>query len=297
MRLLLLALVAACATEPTVLPNDPPVTSGVMRMQIPVATSGRLDVLLVIDDSTAMAAYRERVGGDVRRFVELLRALDGGLPDLRLAVTAACATGELRRDPQLIGNFVADFVGPDGARLRGYRGELGDLVARLADVGASCGDPQPLLAGQRALASYDNRSFARDHTQLLVLTLGTHPIGTATGLPARARVLDVDIATGDWSAVADELRYGRKTTLGSPCIDGPLLDVDAATPGHQPACVAWYDFPIGGPLVRACADGVAGACWRIVEDRVQCDRGGLLRIESPPDIPDGTVLNIECLTR
>src|SRR5687767_14066731 len=99
MRAVVLLVLAACATEPVAHSNEPPVTSGVVIKQIPVAVNRRLDVLLVIDNSAAMAPYQERLAANVRRFVDALRATPGGLPNLRLAVTTTCDDGRLREDP------------------------------------------------------------------------------------------------------------------------------------------------------------------------------------------------------
>ena len=336
MRVLVLLFVVACATEPVAHSNQPEVTSGVVIHQFPVAVNRRLDVLFVIDDSSAMIEHQARLASNLRRFIDQLRALPGGLPNLRLAVTTSCTDGELRRDDDVIGNFLVDYVGPDGVRLRNYRGDLSDLVARIANVGTTgCTQTRPLASARRALERYENRSFMRENSYLAVIIINaTDAPDPVSSLPeyeaffksvydrpyavVMGGVLGVDDATAvlpqfldrfpnrsgrarladdDWSAVVSALAPLHKTSLGSPCLAGPLLDVDPIAPGNQFECAVWYDFPVGGKVITPCTSST-GTCWKIVADRTMCDRdGGLFTVEQPPDMPEYAMLNVECLAR
>jgi hypothetical protein len=111
----------------------------------------------------------------------------------------------------------------------------------------------------------------------------------------RASIADPDWAKQVFALITQSIR----TTLGAPCIEGPLLDLEAATPGLQPACAAWYTFPIGGEVLRPCTDSINGRCFEIVEDRARCplEHEGYVSIRQPRvDFPDTTMLEIECVT-
>ena len=346
MRLLVLLVVAGCV-EPD--PVEPQVTSGVVTKHIPMVSVRHLDVLLVIDNSPAMVEHQERLQENLRRFATTLRTIEGGLPSLRLGVTTTDLGGDgctargddgvLRGDPSVIGNFVVDYVGPDGARLRNYQGDLADVLVRLADVGtAGCAQTQPLAAARRALENHANRSFLRETSFLAVVIVSArdapdepaalddharffrtlHDDGSrvvfagALGELAETAVIPqffarfphrtarASIAADDWTDAFAPL-FGSlvKVTLGSPCLDGPLLDVDAASAGMQYGCAVWLDYPAGGRVIPACETTLAGPCWRIDIDAQSCPIGGgeLFRLVQPPELPDRAMLSIECLSR
>ncbi|MBK7195154.1 MAG: hypothetical protein IPH80_21960 [Myxococcales bacterium] len=87
-------------------------------------------------------------------------------------------------------------------------------------------------------------------------------------------------------------------TLGVPCFAGAVHDADPAAPGVQAQCtvgettVATGDFH----LLPACADGLGGACWRVVEDAARCPLGAhhYLAIERPAAAPTGATLTATC---
>jgi len=340
---LVLVVVAGCLDASSD-PIEPQVTSGVIQKRIPIAISRRIDVLFVIDNSPAMAVHADTVRANLARFVDVLRAQPNGVPDLRLGVTttdlggAGCTTndgGTLRGTTGLTGNFVVDFVGPDGVRLRNYDGDLAGVLARLTDVGTQgCAQAQPLAAARRALENPANRGFLRAdaYTAVFFITATDAPdelsaldgyerfwktlhpdptnvlfgavLGDGERIPAFLdrfpnRNTRAAITSPDWSQVFTVLGGLLKTTLGVPCIEGPLLDVDPVTPGPQYECAAWYEFPVGGEVIPACRDTLAGPCWKIVEDRAVCpDTEGILKLEQPRvDLPERVMLNLDCLSR
>ncbi|HWO24759.1 MAG TPA: hypothetical protein VNO30_38725 [Kofleriaceae bacterium] len=193
-----LAAAASCADEPGG-PSGPPVTSGVTRKEIPVGVFRQLDLLFVIDSSPSMAAHRARLLADYRRFMEVLEAYAGGLPDVHIGVVTtdlgtrapgelgpgrsvgtgagACSAdgdrGELRRAPAVDGNFISDVRLPDGTRSRSYTGSLADAFVQLADVGAAgCAYARPLEAARRALTDNPaNTGFLRKDAYLAVVLI------------------------------------------------------------------------------------------------------------------------------
>lgn len=336
MRWLLVVVIAiaGCTNHD---PVEPQVTAGVIQKRFPIGVNRRIDVLFVIDSSPAMRPHADTVRANLGRFVDILRAQPAGFPNLRLGVvTADVATddGVLRGTQDLLGHFVVDFVGPDGNRVRNYDGDLAGVFARLAAVGTDGATATPLAAIERALENPANRTFVRDEAFTAVFVIsatdddplvgervatflkGLHAdpskvivggaLGDGAGIPAfldrfpnrsvRASITDADWASTLFAIIAQSYR----TSLGAPCIEGPLLDLEVPTPGLQPACAVWYEFPIGGEVVPACADAPGTPCWKIVEDRPECPLppGGLLVLEQPrTELPEAVMLNVDCISR
>jgi hypothetical protein len=330
--LVVVAVLGACVSSSD--PIEPQVTSGAMQKRIPLYVNRKLDVLFVIDNSPAMVPHVDNVKTNLGRLADILRAQTGGLPDLRLGVvtTDLADDAKLRGTSGLTGNFIVDLVGPDGVRLHNYDGDLADVVARLTDVGTVGADPQPLGAARRAFENPMNRSFLRTEAFTAVYfisasdtpetafesdveffkTLHSDPskiivggvLGDGPHLPAFLdrfpnRSVRASISEANWSSVFDIITQAYKTTLGAPCIESPLLDIDPVTAGPQYECAVWYDFPIGGKVIPPCTGTLAGECWKIVEDNVVCPTStGIFKLEQPRgDLPDEVMLNVDCLSR
>jgi len=330
--LVVVASLGACVSSSD--PIEPQVTSGATQLRIPISINRRIDILFVIDNSPAMAPHIENVKANLARFIGILRGLEFGLPDLRLGVvtTDPVDDAKLRGTSGLTGNFVVDLVGPDGTRIHNYDGDLDAVFARLADVGTTGGDPQPLAAARRAFEHPMNKSFSRveAYTAIFFISASDTPetafesfVGFFKALhtdPSKIMVGGVlgdgpnlrafldqfpnrstraSITEADWSSVFDILTQFIKTALGSPCVEGPLVDVDPIAPGPQYECAVWYDFPIGGYVVPACTGTLGGECWRILEDTARCPAStGYFKLEQQRvDMPDEVMLNVDCLSR
>ena len=334
MRWLLPIVLVACVEHE---PADPQVTAGVTIKDIPISVNRRADVLFVIDDAPAMAPYATNVRANLDRFISILRASPYGFPNLRLAVIAGDGEG-LRTTTGMLGPFAVDFVGSDANRVRNYDGDITDVFARLSDVGTDAASSQPFTTARTAI---EHPSFLRrdeaativylisatdaapiEGAKLAVILRATHrdpsqvivagiaPDG-AQAMSAllerfpnrsfRAAIDDPDWASKMFSIIAD----GYRTSLGSPCIEGPLVDLEVLKPGLQPACSVEYLFPIGGRIVPPCVGDLVGTqCFRIVENNVQCPSSAtfgesrLFKIDQPSvEIPEGTHMWIECLSR
>jgi hypothetical protein len=325
---LVLALVGCTHTDPI----EPQVTSGAIRKQIPIAVNRKIDVVFVIDTSPAMAPHLDNVRANLGRFISILRDSPSGFPELRLGVVTTSDDGVLRGTPGLAGNFVTDVVGPDGERVRNYDGDLAAVFARLTDVGTSSDPSTPLSTIRRVFEHPANAGFLRAnaYTAVFVISaideqadvaviaqflkqLHADPskviVGGALGdtlqlrafldrFPnrnTRASISDPDWALKVFALVTQQIR----TTLGAPCIEGPLFDLEVLEPGVQPACAAWYTFPVGGEVLRPCVAGLNGRCWEIIEERAKCPADvGVFSIRQPRvDFPEEAMLDIECLTR
>jgi len=371
MRLVIvLALVIlGCADE--VDPIEPQVTSGVLRKELPMSVNRQLDLVFVIESSPAMAPHRDRLRAQYRRFIDVLRTLEGGLPDLRIAVVtpdlgtrSASATipgCSQAGDDAIFRGVLRDEWGADGVRVRNYQGDLADAFVALADAGSDgCAVPQPLEAARRALAAQPaNAGFLREQAYLGVIFIGasddcsftdatfldgaTDPArcserarelvpvadyeATFKGLvgdPSRVIVagalgeagtrlpdfLDrfpnrssrVDFAAQDLTPLLALFAQLSKVTLGLPCFEAPLLDVDPVTPGPQHACAAWTEYEVDGELrgelLPACGTVTTGPCWKIEPYPEACFDGPVLRFERAYfEIPQGLRVIVECLAR
>lgn len=179
----ILAFALAACTDPAE-PIEPQVTSGVVRREVPLGLHRQFDLVFVIENAPAMAPHRERLRAQYRRFIDVLRSHEGGLPDLRIAVvttdlgsgTAASAipgcspAGESGR----FRGVLVDEWGVDGNRVRNYEGDLADAFVRIADVGGDgCAVARPLEAVRRALTDQPaNAGFRRPHAYLGVVFVG-----------------------------------------------------------------------------------------------------------------------------
>ncbi len=214
---------ASCTDEPDG-PAGPGVTSGVTRIERPVARNREVDVLFVIDNSPGMASQRTKMLANYRRFMATLESHVGGLPDVHIGVvttdlgtrapgeigpgrsvgtgagscTADGDRGELRRAPAVDGNFISDVLRPNGTRARNYTGSLADAFTQLADVGsAGCTYARPLEAARRALSGNPaNGGFLRERASLMIVLLTN----------------DEDCSFGSSLFVGDALDRSRCTT-------------------------------------------------------------------------------------
>jgi hypothetical protein len=177
--------------------GGPGVTSRVARLEIPLVSNRKLDLLFVIDNSPGIAPHRTRLLEGYRRFMAVLETIQGGLPDVHIGVVTtdigtrgpddlgpgpaigtgpgSCTSdgdrGELRRATAVSGNFLSDIERTDGTRERNYTGTLADAFVQLADAGAAgCTYARPLGAMWRALTdNAANQGFLRDDAFLAVV--------------------------------------------------------------------------------------------------------------------------------
>ena len=178
MRALLLVALMACTRDPFA--PLPVGDSRVIVKEIPQWRPPALDLLFVIDDSPAMAGFRDDLLANAPRFVNVLATFPGGLPDLHLAVTTAGCAGDggtLRHAPAVAGAFIVARGFADGTRETNVTGALGDAFTALVDVGASgCATSQPLAAAMRALV--DDPGFLRGDAELAIVFIGASDDGS-----------------------------------------------------------------------------------------------------------------------
>ena len=131
---LILALLAAC-TEPAG-DDQPPVASHVEFFEVPGVPPPRLDVLVVVEDTAAMAPYAERTAALLHE-LEHVWSATAPLPDLRVAVVTAdpADAGHVRSVPSVHGAYLVDESSSDYlARVGNHDGTLADALVLLGDV-------------------------------------------------------------------------------------------------------------------------------------------------------------------
>lgn len=263
LRVGLLVGLGACIDTPRL--AEPVIESS--RVDIREVPEGRpppLDVLIVVDDTPAMAPYRDRVATMPPMLARTLRSFVAGWADLRIAV--ASNDGRLRRLPGIDDPFLVDAYELDYTHHTNYAGTLEDALATLMDVGASNEGPsQPLEAIRRSLET--SSQFLREPSAfaLVVITASDdasplpvidyiewmervtegrwwRPFSAAFIYNAPAPRLDTYYATvrtpladGDYERAFRAI--GRTWGgWGTPCLEFEPLDRDPLTPEVEPAC-------------------------------------------------------------
>jgi len=218
MRLALAAVtLLACSDDPSGGGPTPDAWCEI-RYDIPQFTNRSLDLLFVIDRSPSMAEEQPHLAAAFRSWMQILGTFEGGIPDVHIGVISAdpADDGRLQRGncTQLAGRYITDLQQPDGSRVRNYHGELADVFACIASLGADGGvTSQPLEAIRRALDGRhpEHAGFLRDDVALVI-----------------AIVSDDD----DCSAEVTQADLYSCATAGLTC-DGDTL---ASTPATYASC-------------------------------------------------------------
>lgn len=160
---------------------EQPTQHSATYFDIPVGVQLETDILLVVDNSPAMAQHLERAMPQV---VSLLAdSAQHGDPDWHLGVITSDLGGAgcsergddgLFRSEGLVGApFVIEWRHLDQRHTANYVGSLEDTLTRLTAVGTSgCARQQPLAAVRHALEGQPrNGGFRRDGANLLVVMI------------------------------------------------------------------------------------------------------------------------------
>ena len=279
--LLLVVVVAACVEPASGFDGE----THVVSFDWPARGVPQLDLLFVVDDSTAMAPYRERVMTLGRVGAAQLERYSAGKPDLHVGVTSR---GEVA--------FVTDVHRPDGSRETSFDGTLADAVAALVAVGSTSTAPNQPLA---AIDVARTHAFRRAGAHFMIVTFSASDDSSLDSVAAYAERANATIATGAYP-------------LGSPRLDAFhdrrfVDDIHAASydrvfaplniiVDYGAACVEAvepYDCAISmiendrETVVPSCAHTPEGPCWNIVDDPFECpmqktiDIRGYARIYRP----------------
>ncbi len=153
-----------------------------------------LDILFVVDNSGSMAEEQASLAANFVRFINTLRSVDGGLPNLHIGVVSTdvgagpynisgCTgdgdNGALQSAPRAACSppsdaYIRDVSNPSGGRTTNYSGTLEDTFSCIARLGIDgCGFEQPLESMRRALSGTNaqNTGFLRPNAALAVIII------------------------------------------------------------------------------------------------------------------------------
>lgn len=303
MRRSLIALswvaVVACTDDG---PSGPGIEgdSHVETYVLPALSSPKLDVLFVVDDTTAMASHQTALAALPAQLEAILASESGNVASYHLGVvtTDAAGGGALRTSSAVTDAFIVHdntFDSPE----HNYQGSLADAFASLLPgSAASTASNQPLETTKLALASGANPGFVRDDAFLGLVTItasddasqaaaeqyaadlkametdpanvvaiGIYPPGAPRldafhgQFPNRSEVRSIDDADyGDALALFTQL-YRR--TLGYSCTRGPS-DLDPVTAGPQYDCSFVAIVEGVEQRLPQCSAEITEPCWEFV---------------------------------
>jgi hypothetical protein len=158
---------------------------------IPVNLNREVDILFVVDNSGSMKEEQQSLTDNFGKFIDVLRSIDGGLPDVHIGVVtsdmgtagggSAAGCGGLGDNgimktggvPFTGGaNYLIDTAVPNmpGMRNKNYSGDLAATFKQMATVGITgCGFEQHLNSAVAALNSTANANFLRPNAFLAIV--------------------------------------------------------------------------------------------------------------------------------
>ncbi len=171
-----------------------PAQDKVEGKKIPVSLNRDVDILFVIDNSGSMKEEQTSLTANFSKFVDVLRSIDGGLPNVHIGVVTSdmgtanggsaggCAgngdngvmkTGGVTFTGGV--NYLSDVADPanPGMRITNYGSEtLTSAFTKMATVGTSgCGFEQHLASAVAGLNSPANAGFLRDSAFLAIVVI------------------------------------------------------------------------------------------------------------------------------
>lgn len=289
-----LLMVSACAvagwTEP-----EPVGTSRVKLFGLPPGGPNQIDLLIVVDDSAAMAPHRPRLA-------ELAAAIDRAMDpriDLRVAVTSN--DGVLRGPTP----FLAQRLDFNLVRTANFRGSLADTLVPRLDVGSATTNASQPLPAIRDVVERNPDGFVRDDAHLSILIITANDDASTETIDDVARWLRavkqsrppmVGVIRADATPKLDALAhrdavaaldsdYGRVLEVMATQtaillgICWELDDIDPVTPGDQITCAMSATINDRERLLRPCAGDTDPdpLCWRLVPSEPGCRRASTVQ--------------------
>jgi hypothetical protein len=174
-----------------------------VEKEIAVSLNRDIDILFVIDNSGSMAEEQASLVQNFPRFINVLKTIEGGLPNVHIGVVSSdvgagpytipgCSgngdNGTLQNtargncDPPS-GAFISDIEDGMGGRIQNYSGTLEETFTCIARLGtAGCGFEQHLEAMRRALNGSNpaNAGFLRKEAFLAVIFVADEDDCSAT---------------------------------------------------------------------------------------------------------------------
>jgi hypothetical protein len=191
-RLILCALpslLLGCTDHPLVAPDPQP--EGETDKYADINITRKVDILFMIDNSFSMEQEQANLARNFPAFIDVLRNVQGGMPDVHLGVITSDLGAGPTNDACPIGGKGGTFQGwnrpcgldpnsrfiavSDGEHTRNYQGDLARVFGCMAQVGVQgCGYEHQLASTARALSvaeTPDNAGFLRDDAYLQIVLI------------------------------------------------------------------------------------------------------------------------------
>jgi hypothetical protein len=276
-------------------------TTHVATYFLPALTPPKLDVLFVIDDTTAMATHQQPLAALPAQIEQLISGAYGVPANYQFGVvtTDAASGGVLRRSSAIAAPFIVhdnSYTGP----ANNYQGSLAAALSSLWPSGAAgTASNQPLATMRAAIDNHPaNAGFVRAGAFLGIVTISASDdaslgaiddyasfLKATTSDPAQAIVSGVIPATAsrlgafhaqfpnrnevesidatDYASAFSIFTQLYKTSLGYACGEEPAdLDPDLAGPQYDCSFV-WIEAGIEH-LLPQCKGGYSAPCWEII---------------------------------
>jgi len=272
-------------------------TTHVETYELPAAIPPKLDLLFVIDDTSAMASHQQALGALPMQLEQTLQGAYASVANYHIGVVTT-SDANLRRSTAIPDPFIVHdntFSGP----ANNYQGSLASALASLLPGAAATTANQPLATMQAALGSNPaNAGFLRGEAYLGVITISASDDASAGGIIDYASALkatksdplnvvlsgvfdpnnprlgafhaqfpnrsDMEtIASGDYVGALEIFTQLYRSVLGYACRNEPA-DLDPDLPGPQYDCS--FVSIDGGveKLLPQCGTSVTQPCWEIV---------------------------------
>ncbi len=308
------ALAAACADAP---PASLEGTSRVTIWESGGYGPPRMDVLVVIDDTSAAAPYADRLATLPSVLEQTYASTARGTVDMHIGVTT---DGTLRRLPAMGAAFASIRTDFDLLRITNFTGTLSDALTPVMDVGSDSDRPyQPLAAVRRVIeenpdgflrpdaslgiviisasddaspdAAIDYAASLRlaksDPAQIEILGITASPSPRLDELLARfpARSFVEPIANGDYPVLLTKLELLIRSILPGTCLHAS--DVDPETPGAQYDCTVTTWIRGAPHVLPPCKLPGDQFCWSLIDSSDECGPSGELAPVKPYMPPYG----------
>jgi hypothetical protein len=183
----LACLFVACTAHDLAAPNPRP--EGESDQYVPLAPNRKVDVLFMVDNSLSMKEEQDNLARNFPAFIDELRQIKGGLPDVHIGVvTSDLGAGPSADSGCAVGGQGGRFQGWDkgcgldpgqhfivaseGEKTRNYQGDLARVFGCMAQVGTSgCGYEHQIASTLRALTLPENAGFLRDDAFLQIILI------------------------------------------------------------------------------------------------------------------------------
>lgn len=271
--------------------------------ELPAAVPPKLDLLFVVDDTTAMASHQQALAALPMQLELVLQSSYGVLANYHFGVitTDAATGGNLRGSTAIADKYIVHdttFTGP----ANNYQGSLAGAVASLFPTSAaSTASNQPLATMRTALdGNAANAGFLRSDAWLGIVTISatddaslaaaadyanslketktdaSYVIVSGVFAPSAARLgafhaqfpnrSDTEtIDSNDYVGALELFTQVYRTVLGYACRKEPA-DLDPELPGAQYDC-SFVAIDNGvESLLPMCGTTITAPCWEIVVD-------------------------------